>query len=69
MDRTKDLQHLVHALAQLDPRDRARVMADATQHARPAPRPALFSIPLLKGGTEWIGGDLRREELYGDDGR
>jgi len=64
-----ELQQLVQALAQLDPAERSRVLAEAARRARPEPRPAAFTLPIIKGGTEWIGGSLRREELYGDDGR
>lgn len=67
MARTKDFQRLVQELAELGPSERARVMADAAQQTRP--RSVMIPMPVLKGGTEWIGGDLRREELYGDDGR
>jgi hypothetical protein len=66
---TKDLQRLVQELATLEPSERARVMADAARHARPEPRSAVLTIPVVKGGTAWIGGDLRRDDLYGDDGR
>jgi hypothetical protein len=68
-DTTKDLQRLAQELATLEPSERARVMADAARHDRPEPRSAELTLPVLKGGTAWIGGDLRREELYGDDGR
>jgi hypothetical protein len=69
MARTKDLQRLVQELSQLDASERSSVMADVARRAHPDPRSTAFSIPLVKGGTEWIGGDLRREELYDDDGR
>lgn len=65
----KDLLRLARELAQLGPDERAVVVAEAARHGRSAPPPATPSLPLLTGGTEWIGGDLRREELYGDDGR
>jgi hypothetical protein len=66
---TKDLQQLAQEIARLEPDERARVIVDVARHSRPEPRSVPFSIPVLKGGTAWIGGDLRREELYGDDGR
>jgi hypothetical protein len=69
MARTKDLQRLVQELSQLEASERSRVMADVARRAHPDPRSIVLSIPLVKGGTEWIGGDLRREELYDDDGR
>lgn len=69
MARTKDLQSLARELAQLEPSERARVMADAARGDGSRPRALMLSMPMLRGGTEWIGGDLRREELYGDDGR
>lgn len=69
MSHTKDLQRLAQELAQLEPSERARVIADAARHRRLEPGAVMASIPVLKGGTKWVGGDLRREELYGDDGR
>jgi hypothetical protein len=65
----EDLHRLAEELASLSPEERARVLAEAArrEHLRPPPRG--FSPPILKGGTRWVGGDLRRESLYGDDGR
>lgn len=39
------------------------------RQVRLRPPPALFRPPILEGGTGWIGGDLSRADLYGDDGR
>jgi hypothetical protein len=64
----RDLRRLAQELAALSPRERARVIADATR-ARLPPLPKGFTPPVLSGGTQWIGGDLRREDLNGDDGR
>jgi hypothetical protein len=64
----KELRRLAQELAALSPEERARVIADAT-HARLRPLPKDFMPSVLSGGTRWIGGDLRREDLYGDDGR
>lgn len=33
------------------------------------PRPTDWEPPLLPAGGTWIGGSLRREEIYDDDGR
>lgn len=33
------------------------------------PVPAGWEPPLLRAGGTWIGGSLRREEIYDDDGR
>jgi len=64
----EDLRRLAKELAALTPEERARVLAEsARDHLRPPP--ADFTPPLLTGGTRRIGGDLRRESLYGDDGR
>lgn len=65
----EDLHRLAQELAALTPEERARVFAEAARHYRFRPPPADFTPPLLTGGTRWIGGDLRRESLYGDDGR
>jgi hypothetical protein len=64
----RDLRRLAEELAALSPEERARVIADAT-HARLRPLPKGFMPLVLSGGTRWTGGDLRREDLYGDDGR
>lgn len=64
----RDLRRLAQELAALSPEERARVIADATR-ARLRPLPKGFTPPVLSGGARWIGGDLRREDLYGDDGR
>ena len=62
------LEQLAQELAELTREDRAKVLADVAR--RSAPRtPAKFSIPKLAGGTAWVGGELGREQLYGDDGR
>jgi len=65
----EDLHRLAQELAALTPEERARVFAEAARRDRFRPPPADFTPPLLTGGTRWIGGDLRRESLYGDDGR
>ena len=65
---SRDLRRLAQELAALSPEERALVIADATR-ARLRPLPKGFTPPVLRGGTRWIGGDLRREVLYGDDGR
>jgi hypothetical protein len=62
----RDLHRLAQELAALTPEERARVLSEATR-LRPPPRD--FSPPVLRGGGRWVGGDLRRESLYGDDGR
>ena len=63
------LERLARELAELAPDERARVVADAARRDHPQPQKTKFAVPKLAGGTAWIGGDLRREELYGDDGR
>ena len=65
----RDLDHLARELASLTPEERARVFAHATPAVEFRPLPKDWSPPLLTGGTAWIGGPLRRDELYGDDGR
>lgn len=64
-----DLRRLAEDLAALTPEERARVLAEAARRERLRPPPKDFTPPVLMGGTRWIGGDLRRESLYGDDGR
>jgi len=65
----RDLHRLAQELAALTPEERSRVLAEATQREGLHPPPSNFSPPVLKGGGAWVGGDLRRENLYGDDGR
>ncbi len=65
----EDLRRLAKELAALTPEERARVLAEAGPRDRLRPPPLDFAPPLLTGGTRWIGGDLHRETLYGDDGR
>lgn len=63
------LERLVRELAELTPEDRAHVVSEAAQRVRRQRPHTSFSIPILKGGTAWVGGELRREEMYGGDGR
>ncbi len=68
----RDLHRLAQELAALTSEERARVLAEAQGegfHQGFHPPPRSFKPPLLKGGGVWVGGDLRRESLYGDDGR
>jgi hypothetical protein len=62
------LERLVRELAELDPDDQARVVAGARMRRESLLRGKLV-IPTLRGGSQWTGGDLNRENLYGDDGR
>jgi hypothetical protein len=64
----QDLHRLAREMAALTPEERARVLAEALGEGFQPPPPN-FTPPLLKGGGVWVGGDLRRETLYGDDGR
>jgi hypothetical protein len=65
----KDLERLAKQLASLTPEERARVFAKARPQVEFQPPPRGYKRPRLSGGGEWTGGSLRREELYGDDGR
>ncbi len=64
----RELRRLIEELAALSPEERTRVIEQATRE-RFRPLPKDFVLPVLKGGTRWIGGDLHREDLYDDDGR
>lgn len=66
---SEELERLVRELAQLDPVEQARVVAGAARLRRIAEGAGKFVLPTLQGGSEWIGGDLSREALYGGDGR
>lgn len=63
------IDQLVRELAKLDPADQARVVAGATRLRKATTRANRLVLPVLGGGSKWVGGDLRREALYGDDGR
>jgi len=63
------LDALVRELAELDPAEQAQVVARAAQLRKTKARANRLVIPVLRGGTQWLGGDLNRETLYGDDGR
>jgi hypothetical protein len=68
--RRRDLRRLIEELAALTPEERAQVIEQAAKSVEPfRPLPKGFKLPVLKGGTRWIGGSLRREDIYGDDGR
>ena len=65
----KELQLLAEELAALTPEERGRVIAEAKRREKFKPMPQDFKPPVLSLGGAWTGGSLRREELYGDDGR
>ncbi len=67
--RSEELERLVRELAQLEPIEQARVVARASRLRREAVPPGKLVAPTLRGGVEWVGGDLSRETIYGDDGR
>jgi hypothetical protein len=64
----EQLSRLAAELAALTPEERRQVLAQAARH-RFRPLPKNWKPPVLAGGDEWIGGSLRREEMYDDDGR
>ncbi len=64
-----ELRRLIEERAALSPDERACVIDQATKAERFRPLPRNFALPVLEGGTRWIGGDLRREDLSDDDGR
>lgn len=65
----KHLRRLAEELAALTPKERARVVAEANRLPKRRPFPKDFKPPKLGVGGKWVGGSLRREEIYGDDGR
>ncbi|MFO0582056.1 MAG: hypothetical protein U0229_07290 [Anaeromyxobacter sp.] len=66
----RDLKRLAEELANLTPEERERVLADVRARHASRPLPQDFHPPVLKASAgRWIGGDLQREDLYGDDGR
>jgi hypothetical protein len=62
-------ERLVQELADLAPDERARLIAAAVRRAKSTRLRPRFRAPTLTGGSAWIGGDVRREDIYGDDGR
>ena len=65
----QNLERLAKELAALTPEERAKVLQQAEDDEKFKPWPKDFKIPLLKLGGPWTGGNLRREDLYDDDGR
>ena len=66
----KLLKRLATLLARLTPDERLRVLARVDRLGRRRPLPQDFRPPVIaQSGGRWIGGSLRREEMYGDDGR
>lgn len=57
----------------LSPEERLRALTEAVvrgfRRKRFKPLPPGWKLPTLEGGSRWVGGDLSREDLYGDDGR
>jgi hypothetical protein len=68
-DNADRFERLVQELVELAPDERTRLVAEAWRRAKSLPRKTTFRPPMLSGGTAWVGGDLGREEIYGDDGR
>ena len=65
----KHLERLARELAELPDIERARLVAEAARRAKQLREHVTFQRPTLCGETGWIGGDLQREDLLGDDGR
>jgi hypothetical protein len=66
----RDLKRLADELASLTAEERASVLADVARRRLVRPLPRDFRPPVFKDtGGRWIGGTLRREDIYGDDGR
>jgi hypothetical protein len=66
----KLLLRLAALLAKLTPQERARLLARVERLGQRRPLSRDFRPPVLaNSGGLWIGGSLRREEMYGDDGR
>jgi hypothetical protein len=65
----RDLVQLTKALAELSPEERNLVIASAGRRAQLHAPPPGFEPPRLEGGDAWVGGDLTRDEIYGDHGR
>jgi len=66
---SEQVERLAREFAQLDWVDQARVVASAERLRREALVGRKLEIPILQGGSRWIGGDSSREVIYGDDGR
>lgn len=66
---TQHLERLARDLADLEPEERAHVVAEADRLSAPRSPKKRFTVPKLSGGVSWVGGDLHREDIYGEDGR
>lgn len=65
----KHLERLIEELSQLPERERLRLFQEVARRSKSLPKTDTFKRPILRGGDSWVGGDLGREDLYGDDGR
>lgn len=65
----KELRRLADELSALTSEERAEVIAEVKRRKEFKPMPRDFKPPKLGAGGTWVGGSLRREELYDDDGR
>lgn len=66
----RDLKRIADELAALSPEERASVLADVARRRLFRPLPKDFRPPVFRhSGGRWIGGSLRREDMYGDDER
>ena len=65
----KELHRLADELASLTSEERAEVIIEVKRRKEFKPMPRDFKPPKLGAGGTWVGGSLRREELYGDDRR
>jgi hypothetical protein len=63
------LDALVRELAELNPAEQAQVVARAAQLRKTKAKVSRLVVPVLRGGAQWLGGDLSREAIYNDDGR
>lgn len=67
--KSEKLSRFARELAALPPEERTWVITEAMRQARFYPPPPGWRPPLLTGGKAWDEGSLRRENLYGDEGR
>ena len=62
----EDIRRLAQELSAFTPVESARILAEVRSRNGFQPPPRDFSPTILTDGTRWIGGDLRRLDLYGN---
>jgi len=63
----KEMPYLARCEVRVLPRMEAALPPPSVEEPQPVADD--WEPPVLRGGTAWVGGSLRREDMYDDDGR